>query len=49
MFYNLVERNKYTPYIYIYSFMDETDGISHSTNTLGRDMKPIILSPAMGK
>ena len=30
-------------------FLDETDGISHSTNTLGKGMNPIILPPAMGK
>ena len=29
--------------------LDETDNISHSTNTLGKGMNPIILSPAMGK
>ena len=29
--------------------LDETDSISHSTNTLGKDMNPIILPPAMGK
>ena len=29
--------------------LDETDFISHSTNTLGKGMNPIILSPAMGK
>ena len=28
---------------------EETDGISHSTNTLGKGMNPIILPPAMGK
>ena len=28
---------------------DKTDCISHSTNTLGKGMNPIILSPAMGK
>ena len=28
---------------------DETDCISRSTNTLGKGMDPIILSPAMGK
>ena len=28
---------------------DETDGISHSTNTLGKGMNPIILPPAKGK
>ena len=29
--------------------LDETDYISHSTNTLEKDMNPIILPPAMGK
>ena len=29
--------------------LDETDCISHSTNTLGKGMDPIILPPAMGK
>ena len=29
--------------------LDKTDCISHSTNTLGKGMNPIILSPAMGK
>ena len=29
--------------------LDETDCISHSTNTLGKGMKPIILPPAMGE
>ena len=29
-------------------FLDETDCISHSTNTLGKGMNPIILPPAMG-
>ena len=29
--------------------LDETDCISHSANTLGEGMNPIILSPAMGK
>ena len=28
---------------------DETDCISHSTNTLGKGMNPIILLPAMGE
>ena len=28
---------------------DETDCISHSTNTLGKGMNPIIIPPAMGK
>ena len=30
-------------------FQDEADYISHSTNTLGKGMNPIILPPAMGK
>ena len=29
--------------------LDETDYISHSTNTLGKGMNPIILPPAMTK
>ena len=29
--------------------LDKTDCISHSTNTLGKGMNPIILSLAMGK
>ena len=29
--------------------LDETDCISHSTNTLGEGMNPSILPPAMGK
>ena len=29
--------------------LDETDYISHSTNTLGKGMNPIILPLAMGK
>ena len=29
--------------------LDDTDYISHSTNTLGKGMNPIILPPAMGK
>ena len=29
--------------------LDETDCISHSTNTLGKFMNPIILPSAMGK
>ena len=28
--------------------LDETDCISHCTNTLGKGMNPIILPPAMG-
>ena len=29
--------------------LDEADCISHSTNTLGKGMNPIILPPAMDK
>ena len=29
--------------------LDELDYISHSTNTFGKSMNPIILPPAMGK
>ena len=29
--------------------LDQTDYISHSTNTFGKSMNPIILPPAMGK
>ena len=29
--------------------LDETDCISHSTNTLEKGINPIILPPAMGK
>ena len=29
--------------------MDKADCISHSTNTLGKGMNPVILPPAMGK
>ena len=29
--------------------LDENDCISHGTNTHGKSMNPIILSPAMGK
>ena len=36
-------------YIYIYIVLDETDYISHSTNTLGKGINLIILLPAMGK
>ena len=28
--------------------LDDTDSISHSTNTLAKDMNPIILPPSMG-
>ena len=31
------------------SILGETDCISHSTNTFGKDMNPIILFPVMGK
>ena len=31
------------------SNLDAADCISHSTNTLGKSMNPIILPPAMGK
>ena len=29
--------------------LDQANCISHSTNTLGKGMNPIILPPAMGK
>ena len=29
--------------------LDEADYISHSTNTLGKGMNPIILPPGMGQ
>ena len=29
--------------------LDETDCITHSTNTLGKGMNPITIPPAMGK
>ena len=29
--------------------LDEADDISHSINTLGKGMNPIILPPVMGK
>ena len=29
--------------------LDETDCISHSTNTFGKGINPIILPPCMGK
>ena len=32
-----------------FKILDETDCISHSTNTLETGMNPIILPPAMGK
>ena len=31
------------------SILDEIGYISHSTNTLGKGMNPIILPPVMGK
>ena len=31
------------------SSQDETDCISHSTNTLGKGINPIILPPAISK
>ena len=35
-------------YVYV-QILDKTDCISHCTNTLGKDMNPIILPPVMGK
>ena len=32
-----------------FQIMDETDYISHSTNTLGKGINLIVLLPAMGK
>ena len=32
-----------------FKILYETDCISHSTNTIGKGMTPIILPPAMGK
>ena len=32
-----------------HEFKSWTDCISHSTNTIGKGMNPIILPPAMGK
>ena len=32
-----------------FQILGKTDWISHSTNTLGKGMNPIILPPAMGK
>ena len=31
-----------------FQILDETDCISHDTNTLGKGMNPIILPPALG-
>ena len=31
------------------SILDKTDCITHSTNTLGKGINPIILPPSMGK
>ena len=33
----------------LHKWNNETDSISQSTNTLGKDMNPIILPSAMGK
>ena len=33
----------------LHQILDETDCISHCTNTLGKGMNPVILPPAMGK
>ncbi len=40
---------EYTQYIHWYQvqILDETDCVSHSTNTLGKGMNPIILPAAM--
>ena len=35
--------------VIVVQILDETDCISHSINTLGKGMNPIILLPAMGK
>ena len=35
--------------VIVVQILDETDCISHSTNTLGKGMNPIILPLAMGK
>ena len=35
--------------IVVVQILDEADCISHSTNTIGKGMDPIILPPAMGK
>ena len=32
-----------------FQILDEADCISHSTNTIRKDMNPIILLPALGK
>ena len=32
-----------------FQILEETDCISHSTDTLRKGMNPIILAPAMGK
>ena len=57
----LIAQNYESAYVFIvidvlYNFtatrvqiLDETNCISHSTNTLGKGMNPIILPPAMGK
>ena len=43
---NGYRRRKWTRRV---QMLDETDCISHNTNTLGKGMNPIILPPAMGK
>ena len=35
--------------LWLRQILDETDCISHSTNTLGKGMNPFILPPAMDK
>ena len=40
---------KVSDMIVLVQILDETDCISHSNNTLGKGMNPIILPPAMGK
>ena len=45
LWYNGYRRRKWTRV----QILDETDCISHSTNTLGKGMNPIILPPAMDK
>ena len=43
-------KNPLYAYMLIYvQILDGTGCISHSTNTLGKGMNPIILPPAMGK
>ena len=35
--------------VIVVQILDETDCISHCTNTLGKCMNPIILPPTIGK